>query len=683
MGGVYSEPSVDSGGVDLMDLAIMYPPAGGTDNMSWAKALFRKQSGFVSDDALLEELSTRGFWPKALGSQALLPQSVFDDIILQARGNPPAVVGAGVKFEIRALSGTKNWGREKPRDEYDVLVDMAEPDRWRATSFRYEPCPYSVHHGLPATEATDHDGDEENQGSLVSGSEPTKKSQSLRYDLCQPEFRLVIQPFLGKSKIEKKLGATLPFVRVFTGGQSQGEPLSKLEHEALGWFATDYAMHLFYRLSPEESKSMAMDLKRLKTSFGNLCKTTGVPLQVHPCLISEAIGAGSQDGIRFAEGLRKIFMPRTNGLHKVAFFGSENNASPWTFFAGNVRADSTGSKRFVLSRIRALDSFESSARIDGKYSSKEGSKDPIGGDGVAQAARERMESLAETTSRLSKLTIFGQRKGVFLQRNVALGYAKPEDVFKQRISPAPIENRDSLAAFVTGTVGFQTQKQYDEVRKYDFRRGLTNITPSGKREADVLQVTARIENPVLNNEFRVDCVSCHMSNMEASHAAQKLDVRTLFVNQMLERLQTSVPATNPWEFPIEWTPAGQFKKPQGLTAFRMAPSTVSPKGERAMVYMLNQFSFYTDHPVVSARVVNEAAESAEYVNRVYLDVRAPWRHSCDKIALEACLTTVAKGEIKRDAPNSSVAPAERFDWYAAFLKNQECFSPDRRICSVE
>jgi hypothetical protein len=648
----------DTPGLDLLDTAILYPPAGGTDELIWNRSLFANQDTWDSQEAHLNALSDMGFWPQLFGRSALMPQKVFDEIILQASGDRTnKTPGAGINFELSAYS------TRATDNKFDVKIDVSSAARWRVTSFRYDPCPYSVAHGLPASE---EDADENQSNTFPA---------TLKTQLCKPEFRLVAQPFIGKTPQETAVGGILPFIR-----GPAGTRLDAVTHKSSGWFAADYAMHLFYRLDAEQSFSVAQALLQLKEQFQNTCKTTGVPLQVHPCLIQEALKPNQYFKNTFAKSLLEIYSKYSQNLHKVAIFGSEANASPWMFFVGNVTKPSAKSKAepsFALSRIKSLDDFDFSSKRDILSESKSKlDAEEIRNAGLRSVViREFNEEESQLKAeKLSKRSIFTQRKGVIFNRNTALGLRRVRDSYNRRILPPPHPSKDSLAMFVMGTVGFQTQDEFSLISASGYNLGLTNIKPSGNRSEDLIKVISRIENPRINNEFRTDCVSCHMANMEGASAHMTDRTDKVFKELQLKKLDD--PST-PWKFSENLIPKTSFESEQGLATFRLAPYALSHRGTREMVYMMNQFSIYRDQPIISKRVLNEASEATSFANKYVLKKTNPWNLTCDMRALEMC-TSIAGGLLDRNRVN--LALTENFDWYAAFLNNQECIRPERQIC---
>jgi hypothetical protein len=265
------------------------------------------------------------------------------------------------------------------------------------------------------------------------------------------------------------------------------------------------------------------------------------------------------------------------------------------------------------------------------------------------------------------------------------------------MNPPPLPDNDSLAAFVMAGMGFQSKLDYDLiVNNYNYRLGLASADLStGNRYDHVLRVASRIENPILNNEFRVDCASCHMANMEASHARMVvrdsmksdsgLGSEVPFVT-IFQKLARDIPAAEKWGTLPAWEerlyPKNYYQAPPGYSAFRTSSSTVSPKGQRAMVYMLNQLSFYAEQPIFSARVLNEAAESADFANRFLLNREAPLQLQCDLKLLDSCLTGMDGLFMARGPWAVKMGiPKEHYDWYASFLASKRCISPEAKICS--
>lgn len=598
-------------GLDVMDTAVLYPPPGGNEVHAWPRFLFRRErqeyssikQDFARDQAILGDLSSRGFWPKVFSDKYnLMPKPVFDQIIETGQGRPPELKGAGINYILKALSSPSDR-RGQQATEYDLSVNMAEADRWRVASFRFDPCPYSVVHGLPAREDDD------------AGANKQTTALSNRARLCQPEFRLVVQPFLGKKDYESQIGATLPFIGALgsMGGNPTGVPVNSIPGRGRGWFAADYAIHLFYRLTREQASEMAEELLSLREKYRTACPTSGMPMQVHPCLVFEALNVGKPDNVTFADDLLAIYAKRADGLHKAAIWGSRVNASPWTFFAGNIVTDASGTKRFETARIRPLDAFSFDNEDDraGTDSGEQQSSNPNS---------SRAKSASDKAEKLATASLLTQRKAMFFDRNTGFPntvfgpdgtryYANLTTYRKRRINPPPLPGNDSLAVFVMGNVGFQNSSDYSTIiNTHNYRLGLASVPNPKNRYEDVLKVTARIENPILNNEFRVDCASCHMANMEASNARMLIrsEIRKNFGNGVPfataylqatkadASLSSSRIKTAP---PDALYPADYYWSPQGLSAFRTVSSTLSPKGTRAMVYMINQFSFYLESRV--------------------------------------------------------------------------------------
>jgi hypothetical protein len=139
--------------------------------------------------------------------------------------------------------------------------------------------------------------------------------------------------------------------------------------------------------------------------------------------------------------------------------------------------------------------------------------------------------------------------------------------------------------------------------------------------------------------------------------------------------------SSPWE--KAFYPKDYYQAPPGYSAFRTSSSTVSPKGKRAMVYILNQFSFYAEQPIVSARVLNEAADSADFANRFLINREAPLQLHCDRNLLDVCLTGMDGKLMERgDWAVKMDLPKETYDWYASFVASKQCLAPEAKICTA-
>lgn len=136
-----------SAGLDVMDVAVLYPPPGGNEIHEWAKALFSQRpeewggqdKEYAHDQAILDNLSARGFWPKVFSDNLqLMPRLIFDSIIETAQGRPPDSRGIGIDYQLKARTSEKTTSETNKTGYYNLEANMAEPDRWRVSSFRFD-----------------------------------------------------------------------------------------------------------------------------------------------------------------------------------------------------------------------------------------------------------------------------------------------------------------------------------------------------------------------------------------------------------------------------------------------------------------------------------------------------------------------------------------------------------------
>ena len=64
--------------------------------------------------------------------------------------------------------------------------------------------------------------------------------------------------------------------------------------------------------------------------------------------------------------------------------------------------------------------------------------------------------------------------------------------------------------------------------------------------------------------------------------------------------------------------------------------------------MMNNFSIYKHHPLVSLRVTNESAESADFINTEILGTVGPWESKCNILRLRECMVKAnSEGQISQ------------------------------------
>ena len=174
-------------------------------------------------------------------------------------------------------------------------------------------------------------------------------------------------------------------------------------------------------------------------------------------------------------------------------------------------------------------------------------------------------------------------------------------------------------------------------------RGLANITPSASqnRNFDLIKVTDRIDNPILNNEFTVDCASCHMSTSEKVVVVNRLTDTFFSTNT-----QTKFKAAFKKDFAadlflfIEKFLVQTAIRPSDHV-FRNGPfipmvnEYQKSKKQSDDMYVTNQLSYYRYSPIISRRVANETSRALSQL--VTTNLRPPAMPAqCQPLVFDAC-----------------------------------------------
>lgn len=516
------------------------------------------------------------------------------------------------QFRFSFLGGPVKIGA----DGSQVLdsVDMAAPWRWHVVSFRYLPCAFE------------------------QGGQST----------CLPELRVVAQPILAYGPLELSLGAGLP-----DSATETRTPAPSFTDERFPAFA-DYAIHLFYRLTPDENEAVrSAILKGVEISKQEQCQPPINALMAHSCLTQEA---RRNQGYPFSRQMKTLLSSIQKPFYKTAVMVSRQNNVAWKFFP--LKRDKSG--QLVRDLIPALDPHSASSlgpkaavshRMEQVFSrgiavgqsgygeahvranprpkssldsldlfirTSQGFQSAVVYESFIQSQRNGIDRYLKnlgmddqlTTSQKDALIIGAGEKadlptqlggrGMLPPRfressefKMALFWAEFEKrnyssvrdklnvdaskdekltigcldsscaldrLLKDRLVKAPEDQAESLRSAVKAV-----KAQFANNVLIDDLRGLSAvpIDDLGNRQAALNRVRDRIDDPSINSEFSVDCVSCHVSHFESYTADDD------------PLLTEPIPS---------WELSGNS------------------------MYMTNQFSYYRDIPIVSRRVQNETLE---------------------------------------------------------------------------
>lgn len=500
-------------------------------------------------------------------------------------------------------------------------LDMAAPWRWHVVSFRYMPCAQEL------------------------------QSQSR----CLPELRVVAQPLLAYGPIEMALAAGLPD----SASETRWSALSTTGSDRLIPAFADYAVHLFYRLTPQENQAVRdAILGGIRISKAKGCEPPLTALRPHQCLTLES---KSNSDFAFAEQMQHLLGIVKSPFYRTAVMVSRQNNTAWKFYplkrnkSGELVRDlipaldpesaaELGPKAAVSQRMeqvfsrglapdwkgygathvranprpkRTVDSLDLFIRTNRGFQTDRDYKIFMQSqrDGLERYMRLRGLNLDLTDREINDIIRSGNQtlrspsvgqtqvlnqlpKGFLatsdfkmaifwaaiekqelstVKKNLALDPQKDESLTKgcmdascalQRITAArltslPTENQQSKSQ-----VDIQEARKWLVLNGLAFTadiRGLAN-TPAETLESrakSLSAVTARIDDPSINSEFTVDCVSCHVSHFENY---------------------------SPDDDPLQTI--GIFKDDMDSNG----------------MYMTNQFSYYRDVPIVSRRVQNETID---------------------------------------------------------------------------
>ena len=488
-------------GVDLMDLAILFPPPAVIYGDPNARGY------------LTERINTWKFWMPLVSEGVeggILNKSDFDTMITLSEEDKSDGGGkgkTGINYSLDTSEtvafGTQGGIRLGP------AYDMRESDRWRIVAVRFDPCPYAH----------------------VGTSDSTT---------CTPEFRVIAQPFIkGTPAIVNNNGVRPPQPWTLSGGIE-------------GSIVADYAVHLFHHLKPEQSIALAEKLLSLKRDFEHSCPTTGVPLGVHPCL-QKALLEDTTNEASFPSRLGKIVKEYTLGnLDRIAIMGSAKGLEPW-FFLSLKYAPREGKPSFHYKKLHATNKL----------------KAPAGSKGNEPKSSLILDDIVQQFDMKNLQKKFGDSQKI---KNA------------QRFIPGP---------------------------KNESVKGIDSYI-SEQDDSALADSVAIAQNPLLSNEFTIDCLSCHLSTR-----VQK--TQEILSGSRLDALAK---------------PENVFQPPPGITAFAdfydTTPYYASGKDnlikvddfpfpfKKSTFYAVAQFSIFKIVPVIGQRMVNEAAESADYTNKKLL-----------------------------------------------------------------
>jgi hypothetical protein len=274
--------------------------------------------------------------------------------------------------------------------------------------------------------------------------------------------------------------------------------------------------------------------------------------------------------------------------------------------------------------------------------------------GAKPRERQPNESRAQYDSYLSTF---------HLEENAKMNKVNANLSMKPRILPQSKPRNDSLDVFLRSSSEFQSSHDYKKVvtqlQNENTLRGLSNISISTSyvREIDLVKVTDRIDNPNLNNEFTVDCVSCHISNIEKNTAISRLsskivDTQNLSKLNLARSKDFGSHVTTLFEKNFEKSENDQNEPSKTLFAksdvFRSGPfvplATVYTQSRDRSddMYVTNQFSYYRYSPMISRRVANETSRALSKLVTASLRPN-PAPNQCQPTVFDVCESIVNEG----------------------------------------
>jgi hypothetical protein len=663
----------------IYDLSVIFPAPGlplmyTKQNRSWTQvpndggtafdimsAVFHMKAkdkiDFEYDDTTqktLDVLEAKGFWPKLVSdeSDAYLSKLDFESILASLPGTPksknseinppendPAQSQEG-PFNIRAYQPSSTniayseLATKVNRDKAFRLLnyDMRDVNRWRVVSFRIDPCPYG-HRNL----------NEKNEPILAS-------QENFPSKICSPEVRLIAQPVIGYTIEESAVGNGLPKVDIQTRINPFNNQLYDLDYvprktSHFGWYFADYAVHLFYRIDESALKTLLQKNLEIRRRWADICNSGDLPLSVHPCLERSMFSLAEKDTllkalqrrnlgewrsplvketeekfeawktIDYANDFQKALKPELKSPYKAAVMISTNNRDPWQFFL----LERKNNDPFLAKKILALNTEKKDYRT----------KDP-----------RFIESLDLGKSQIVP-------RGAVLK----IDNIRKRDDSRPRFYPPSRPELDSLDFFVRTEVNGQQPVQYprffadNSIEKI----GLNNIQLTGSRKADLNQVVSRINNPHINDEFSVDCATCHLATSEQRNESEfrypkfpksQFVLKSQFRDaQSFSELFKNIGPGAKWgnEDPIFglWN---RFEYTSPRTSYLLPPSSLQMNTEQStdVNFIFNQFSIYRNLVRVSTRVSNEAEMAVNLSNKWFLGIKDPNFKECDNKLLNIC-----------------------------------------------
>ncbi len=635
--------------LDLNDLSVIFPPASGSPTSQgrlsvsgavlgidyrpqekpkfWFQA---KPKELSTVENRLKSLDQKGFWPlliPASGKGFLTEQelkAIWGDNI-----------GESGPLTLQAyLGNTKPAGKEQ-----DILrVSVADAKRWRITSFRYDPCPY---------------------GQKIlndDGSPKVMSDASKAASLCKPEIRAVAQPVIGFNAKESDMGSKLPLIDIETRLKFDilKSPVAISENPIhSGWYFADFAVHLFYRLTPEQSELFLKGLSELKKDVAPICGTTPT-LTVHPCLLRQFLAVADKnelnsaihmegedkakistsllEGIEnqwqnwqqldFANRYNKLILNSINSPYKVAYFSSNSQRDPWMFKL--YERGSSSNSPLELAKQKPLAPDASAEKAQG---------------GVADLKK----GYSQVVPRGAQLTDKKPWNPSAKERNELEVRKNELAATSRRMFPATNPKFDSLDVFIRTENLLQNQEEYVlNINKSDDLAGLANIQITKNRDKDLVAVASRINNPHLNDEFSADCGSCHIAGKEIMHPVGKYSN----TDRIGEAMGPSTLAVNLKEAPVKmiWPQTSYKAKntdflPLAREHVRFgARSNAKNHQNQDSAFIFNQFSIYLNDVVISPRVYNETDNALAFIRKWHPTIAGPaGNKSFDRSVAQACM----------------------------------------------
>lgn len=413
------------------------------------------------------------------------------------------------------------------------------------------------------------------------------KIVAMRYDPCAPDDVHNLRGRAPQPMPQTVDGKCSPQLRL------TAQPILPLSRESVVSFqrrgataiASDYAIHMLFTLKAGEPEALYRELQAFKQECGDV--TSSVPLSTHPCLKADFFTNG-YGGPRF-QRVAALIQRFAKNYTGTAMMATKSGNDPWVFMNGLIE--------------------------NGKF--KQLQIDAVKEDDPSKLKRGKAGNLLEPFL-----------NGHFQQLQfVNLNKTRRENEFNEadRVSPLPKD----------GKVNDMLREQFNLLQPTRFR-------PVDINSAEVAKTFNRIENPLINDFFSSDCVSCHAAADLYTNYSQ-LGVHTEKIDATQEIKDFLFGYSSPdfvkeEKHPLFVRQKGQefFATEEGYTNIvdpYSVPDGTLPQQASGVIH----FAYLGVKPNVSFRAANESALVAKLANDTYGNGAKP-KLTCSPAKLRSCLT---------------------------------------------